>query len=139
MLFSSLNSQRIGLIRLSKGKDVDITYAEVRIYLDPNLHGRGYGLKILLSFPDWIEKNEPEIELLIARVGKKNLASNKTFSRAGFSLLPIEITETMKLELILPNILERLNTNSNVTDSLISEKNGALTHNIYRVICYFST
>ena len=92
-----------------------------------------------ISFPDWIEKNEPEIELLIARVGKKNLASNKTFSRAGFSLLPIEITETMKLELILPNILERLNTNSNVTDSLISEKNGALTHNIYRVICYFST
>lgn len=131
MLFPILDSQRIGLIRLSKGKDCDITYAEVGIYLDPNLHGRGYGLKILLSLPDWIKKNEPEIEVLIARVGKNNLASNKTFSHAGFSCLPIEITETMKLKLILPDILQLLNTGSNVTDNLISEENSEFTHYIY--------
>lgn len=131
MLFPILNSQRIGLIRLSKNKDGDITYAEVGIYLDPNLHGRGHGLKILLSLPDWVKKNEPEIEVLIARVGKNNLASNKTFSRAGFSLLPIEITETMKLDLIFPDILQQLNTNSKDSDKLMSEKNSELTHSIY--------
>ena len=59
--------------------------AEVSIYIAPQLHGQGWGSKVLQEGESWLLQNT-EIRTIIARVKEQNEASVKLFTGSGFTL-----------------------------------------------------
>ena len=72
----------VGIIRFDFLKG-DPGTAEIDIYVAPELHGKGYGKKILTEGERWLKKRS-RVKGLIARVKDENKASMKMFRHCGF-------------------------------------------------------
>ena len=75
------NSQKIGMVRFDKEED----YAEISIAISPNIHGKGYGTKILIKGCEKYFEEEITVKFIIAEIKKNNIASIKAFTNAGFT------------------------------------------------------
>lgn len=91
LLFGSIGGRKTGILRLSTALWKGERYGEAGIYLDPDLHGRGLGGRLLARFPDWCRESVPGLRGLFARVDKDNAASRRIFEKAGFRLLPVRL------------------------------------------------
>lgn len=131
LLFSVINSQKIGVIRITTGDYQGIKYGEIGIYINPDLHSKGFGLNTLLSIQSWIIEKNLMINLLVARVGKSNVASNKIFTKAGFTLTNIEISESNNIENFISGIIQETFQNKKNTELIMMKPDIDLTHFIY--------
>lgn len=70
----------VGVIRLDFNKD----WAYVSIYINPRLHNRGLGTKLLNAASAWTVKKYPNIHRLRAEIMTENTASIKAFLKADY-------------------------------------------------------
>ncbi|MEW6664750.1 MAG: GNAT family N-acetyltransferase [Thermodesulfobacteriota bacterium] len=82
VLIAHHEQDAVGVIRFDLTPQ-DPTTAEVDIYLDPKMHGRGLGTAVLKEGVEWTRRHT-EIKRLVARVRARNEASMKMFSKCGF-------------------------------------------------------
>ena len=80
IMIGELADTPIGVLRFELMKDE----AEVSIYLDPNLYGKGLGTKLLQVGSEWLRANLPHIKRMTAKILQENIASKKAFLKAGF-------------------------------------------------------
>lgn len=74
------NDKPIGQIRI----DISGKAGETNISLFPEGRGKGYAQIIIKEASDVVFKNVPEVEFLAAHIKLDNIASIKSFKRAGF-------------------------------------------------------
>lgn len=82
LLIAELDNKPIGVLRYDLAKP----YAEISIYLDPGLAGKGLGTIILVAGVQWMQQYSPEITTLRAKIIPDNIASVRAFEKAGFSI-----------------------------------------------------
>ncbi len=80
LLLGEDKGESVGVIRF----DVEDFRAEVSIYLDPRLKGRGYGPDLLSTAEAWLATNRPEVSILTAEVLGDNSRSRALFETCGF-------------------------------------------------------
>lgn len=80
LLIGELAGREIGVLRY----DLEVDSAKVSVYLDPDLHGRGYGPRLLISGSRWLREHYPAVRFLEAKILPENRASIKAFAKAGF-------------------------------------------------------
>ena len=64
--------------------DVTGTEATVSLYLDPKQTGQKLGLHILRQGTHWVAANLPAVQRIHAQILPDNVASIKTFTKAGY-------------------------------------------------------
>lgn len=74
------DDKTIGQIRI----DIESGTGETNISIAPEGRGKGYAPIIIREASVIVFKNVPEIELLVAHIKPDNVASIKSFERAGF-------------------------------------------------------
>lgn len=74
------NNNKVGMVRLDK---INEHVAEFDINLDPAMRGKGHGKRLLEIAYELFAHSLPG-NLFIAKIKKCNIASVKTFTRAGF-------------------------------------------------------
>lgn len=80
ILIAENDTLPIGVFRFDKIE----SSLEVSIYLDPALHGQGYGTRILETGIEYVKAHYPEITKLSGKILAGNVASKKAFLKAGF-------------------------------------------------------
>ena len=80
LLIGELDNQPIGVLRY----DVVNEVAEVSIYLVPGCGGRGLGTALLKEGTAWAARHLPQVTTLSARILPDNIASRKSFAKAGY-------------------------------------------------------
>ena len=83
LVASDSDEARIGVIRFDIDKKESV--AEISIYVDPRIVGRGWGKAILAAGIAWIRENQL-VHRLRARVIPRNVASVKLFKKVGFEI-----------------------------------------------------
>ncbi len=102
LLFALEEGEKVGVVRLSRSYIESETVAEVGIYLDPDLHGRGLGPRILSSLTGWCTSQDDfHLDWLVARVDKRNMPSRRSFEKAAYALTPLEIQGAMSVVSLL--------------------------------------
>ncbi|MRR56897.1 MAG: UDP-2,4-diacetamido-2,4,6-trideoxy-beta-L-altropyranose hydrolase [Deltaproteobacteria bacterium] len=86
-------AEGVGVLRY----DVTGSEALVSIYLNPELHGLGYGHRLLMAGERWLHSRRPNVTKLKADVKIDNHASRRCFSRAGFAENTIEYIKEVPL------------------------------------------
>ena len=81
LLLGRLGGREFGVIRYDF---VDSRQTRVSIYLDPDMTGLGLGESLLRAGQDWLLRNHPEVDTVLAEVMSRNTASLRTFFAAGF-------------------------------------------------------
>lgn len=79
LIANNFQHELVGVVRF----DFEENFTEVSIYVNPDMHGRGYGTKILSQGIEWIVKNY-RCNRIIAKVKAENIASQKLFLKTGF-------------------------------------------------------
>jgi RimJ/RimL family protein N-acetyltransferase len=80
ILIAEDNAVPVGVLRLDRDEHV----AEVSVFLDPGLTGKGYGTAVLRTGIEWAQANCTDIRTLRARVRSANASSLRAFEKAGF-------------------------------------------------------
>ncbi len=80
LLIAESEAGPVGVLRY----DLNGDEADVSIYLVPGEYGRGYGADTLEQGHIWLKAEHPEIRRVLARIVTDNIASMKTFEKAGF-------------------------------------------------------
>jgi UDP-2,4-diacetamido-2,4,6-trideoxy-beta-L-altropyranose hydrolase len=80
LLIGEVDTVPTGVLRY----DLDNGSADVSIYLNPALHGRGLGTRLLAAGEHWLLETRPEIQRICAEVLSDNLVSRRLFIGAGF-------------------------------------------------------
>jgi UDP-2,4-diacetamido-2,4,6-trideoxy-beta-L-altropyranose hydrolase len=80
LLIGEVDTEPTGVLRY----DLDDASASVSIYLNPALHGRGIGARLLAAGERWLQETRPEIQRICAEVLSDNLVSRRLFIGAGF-------------------------------------------------------
>lgn len=80
LLIGELDSQPMGVLRY----DVVNEVAEVSIYLVPGCGGRGLGTALLKEGNAWVARHLPQVTTLSAKILPDNIASRKSFAKAGY-------------------------------------------------------
>lgn len=80
LLIGELDNQPIGVLRY----DVVNEVAEVSIYLVPGCGGRGLGTALLKEGNAWMARHLPQVTTLSAKILPDNIASRKSFAKAGY-------------------------------------------------------
>jgi RimJ/RimL family protein N-acetyltransferase len=78
-----VDQHKIGVVRFDLR--IDEIY-EVSINLNPFFRGKGYGSKVLLKSMEYLTKDR-KVKKLFAMCKKINIASRKTFEKAGFTVV----------------------------------------------------
>lgn len=71
----------VGVLRF----DVMGEVAEISVFLDPELIGRGYGTAMLREGTAWARLNLTGVKTLRAKIKPDNLASSHAFEKAGYT------------------------------------------------------
>lgn len=74
----------IGQIRFDIN-EVEVSKAEIGIIVAKMFQGQGYGTKIIFSGCHYVQKNY-NINTFVAKIKPENIASIKSFQRAGFQI-----------------------------------------------------
>jgi UDP-2,4-diacetamido-2,4,6-trideoxy-beta-L-altropyranose hydrolase len=80
LLIGEMNTQSIGVLRFDTLDEV----AEISIYLDPSLHNKGLGSRLLEVGCHWVRDHLPSIIKIQAKVLNENQKSIKAFKKTGF-------------------------------------------------------
>ena len=80
LLIGEAGQRPVGVLRYDIERDI----ATTSIYLDPALHGRGYGSSLLLSGDRWLKQTRPDIARVRAEIGLENHGSRSAFAEAGY-------------------------------------------------------
>jgi UDP-2,4-diacetamido-2,4,6-trideoxy-beta-L-altropyranose hydrolase len=80
LLIGEAEQRPVGVLRY----DIERNIATASIYLDPALHGQGYGPSLLLSGDRWLKQARPEIARVRAEMGLENHGSRSAFAEAGY-------------------------------------------------------
>ena len=82
-IFIALNKtpQKIGMVRFDKEENS----AKISIAISPDMHGKGYGTKLLSQGCNKYLKKELTVKFITAEIKKDNIASIKAFTKAGFT------------------------------------------------------
>lgn len=70
----------VGVLRY----DMEQNIATASVYLDPALHGQGYGPSLLLSGDRWLKQARPDITCVRAEMRQDNHGSRSAFAEAGY-------------------------------------------------------
>ena len=81
ILIAYKDVKKVGVIRFDFLSDSNT--AEIDIYVAPEMHGNGFGKKILAKGEDWVRENT-SIKTLVAKVKPGNEISMKMFKGRGF-------------------------------------------------------
>jgi len=81
LLIAEDGEMPVGVLRF----DVEGDVAEISIFLDPKLVGRGYGSAMLREGATWARRNLVGVAILRAKVKPDNPASSRAFEKAGFA------------------------------------------------------
>jgi len=84
----------VGVLRYDFGRSV----ATVSIYLDPALHGHGYGPQLLLAGEQWLQQTKPEVVSVRAEIAPANDASRSAFEEAGFRASGLLFDKALRIE-----------------------------------------
>lgn len=82
LLIAEINQKPIGVLRY----DLIDSTAEIDIYLNPELSGKGFGTLILKAGVAWAKANYLPAKTLKAKVIADNIGSRRAFEKAGFNL-----------------------------------------------------
>ena len=81
ILLIGLDGDRpVGAIRY----DIQGEAADISVFLDPEVRGRGYGVRLIRAGSDWLAASRPSLRRLDAHIHPDNRASLVAFSAAGF-------------------------------------------------------
>lgn len=80
LLIGELDNRPIGVLRY----DVVNEVAEVSIYLVPGCGGQGLGTALLKEGNVWMARHLPQVTTLCAKILPDNIASRKSFAKAGY-------------------------------------------------------
>lgn len=80
LLIGEIHRQAIGVLRY----DLKESSALVSIYLVPTEMGKGYGTPLLKAGHQWLTSNQPAVSRIHAEITPENIASVKTFEKAGY-------------------------------------------------------
>ena len=82
IIFVGLNDseERYGMVRFTK----EGNKATISVAISPSLHGEGYGTSLLKECCGLYLSQEMQVHEIIAEIKKSNVASMRSFSRAGF-------------------------------------------------------
>ena len=91
---SSSNQNRVLLIGICEQTEIGVLRydlvgehkAEISVYLDPSLHGLGFGTSLLKAGQEWISENLPNVIEVQAAIVDNNVISKRAFASAGFHL-----------------------------------------------------
>lgn len=86
------NRHPLGVLRY----DFSNEDALVSIYINPELHNKGIGTKILLAGSEYIQQKRSQTKTLTAQILKENKASIRAFQKAGYQF-SIDDKYTLKL------------------------------------------
>ena len=81
LLVGKMGDKDVGVIRYDL---INARQAKVSIYLNPEITGLGVGKRLLKVSRDWLLRNHPEIETVIAEILLDNVSSLKAFRAVGF-------------------------------------------------------
>lgn len=81
LLIAEDGEMPVGVLRFDVAGDV----ADISIFLNPELVGRGYGTAILQEGTAWARRNLEGVKTLRARIKPDNMASSHAFEKAGFA------------------------------------------------------
>jgi RimJ/RimL family protein N-acetyltransferase len=82
LLIAEYDQKPIGVLRY----DIYDTEAEIDIYIQPGLSGKGFGTRILQAGHEWIKEFFPRIVKLQAKILPENKASIRIFEKTGFTV-----------------------------------------------------
>jgi RimJ/RimL family protein N-acetyltransferase len=80
-----LDAVSVGVVRFDS--DANIKRATVSINLSPQFRGMGMGYKCLRQAITMYREQDSDCKLIVAQIKSNNLASIKSFERAGFNLM----------------------------------------------------
>lgn len=80
LLIGEVDAEPTGVLRYDLNNDS----AAVSIYLNPALHGRGLGARLLAAGEHWLQETRPDIQRICAEVLSNNVSSRRLFIEAGF-------------------------------------------------------
>lgn len=95
LLIGEIRGEPVGVLRY----DMDGDKAKVSIYLVPGKQGYGYGPELLEAGHQWIERNHPELQSVLAEVLIINQPSVKAFLEAGFERQRLLFTKRLNTQL----------------------------------------
>lgn len=75
-----LDNNPIGQIRIDIKDDI----GEIDYSIDTEFRGKGYGYKLLLKLEEMVKQTKINIDTLIGNVKDSNIASKKSFKKAGY-------------------------------------------------------
>lgn len=76
------NATLIGVVRFS----ITGNNAKISIFIDPSIHGKGFGTELLILAKNWLKTNNHDIHTIIAEIMPDNIASKKAFEKSGYVL-----------------------------------------------------
>lgn len=80
-----LSGSPVGFVRFD---DCGQNVFEVSLIISPSSRRKGYGQQVLRQSLDWVRSKFPQTSF-VAEIHENNLASQKLFSKLGFSLFSI--------------------------------------------------
>ena len=80
LLIGEVDAEPTGVLRYDLNNDS----AAVSIYLNPALHGRGLGARLLAAGEHWLQETRPDIQRICAEVLSNNVSSRRLFIEAGY-------------------------------------------------------
>jgi len=83
LIFSKDGFRKIGYVRF----DIKDKFAEISINISPFERGNGYATKCLLLAIKSFQEKYSEVTKLIAEIKTSNIASKKSFQKAGFKVV----------------------------------------------------
>jgi len=82
LLLAEIDSKVLGVFRF----DLEGEFAEIDIYLAPEMMGKGLGINFLEVSIQWGKEHLSALKYIFAKVLKENRASRKMFEKFGFAL-----------------------------------------------------
>lgn len=99
-LFSISEGKRIGLLRFDPAKDPRGLACEISLLVAPEFRQMGWGLKILQAIDPFLARQG--VHVIHAKIKSHNIASIKTFLRAGYTSKQVQEYLELRKELSPP-------------------------------------
>lgn len=85
----------VGIMRLTCFTALHTRCGQVGLYMNPDLHGQGFGKQMLTTFTHtWCPHTRPDLALLLGKVALPNIASQRCFLAAGYHAAPNHVWGT---------------------------------------------
>lgn len=93
LLIGEAEQRPVGVLRY----DIERNIATASIYLDPALHGQGYGSSLLMSGDRWLKQARPDVTRVRAEMAVDNHGSRSAFAAAGYRAHGLVFRKSLEL------------------------------------------